>query len=202
VTLISSLIEEHDLVRFFTLTLDRRFIPAKMNPWDYVHGPWSKLRKRLGRRFPNFKFVSVLEHHKNKNYPHIHGFTNVWLKQDVWSGLWNECKGGRIVWVEQVKTPELSKYVSKNLEVAKYVGKENLVGGYKARGKHRTLWRSLKLNVKKDLTQDSKWVIVKEKVFNEEGRLTDFFAMKGVWANVQEKQQRKNMERTCCTVSS
>jgi len=202
VRLISSLIEEHDLTRFFTLTLDRGFIPIKMNPWDYVHGPWSKLRKRLGRRFTNFKFVAVLEHHKNKDYPHIHGFTNVWVRQMLWSTLWNECKGGRVVWVERVKTPELSSYVSKSLEVVKYVGKENLVSGYKEKGKHRTLWRSQKLKVKKDLTQDSKWVIVREKVFNDEGRMTDYFAEKGVWADGQKERSWKDMERTCRAVSS
>lgn len=191
VRLISTLIDEFNLIRFFTLTLDRNMIPSDIDPWDYIHHPWSKFRKRMKRRFPEFRFVSILEAHKNKDYPHIHGFTNVWMSQKDWSELWESCQGGKVVWIERVKggdSGEISNYVSKSLEVAKYVGKENLLEGYKKRKNHRTLWRSENTKAKYELTKSDEWVMIKERVYNEEGQMLDYFAQKGVWSNVQEKQ--------------
>ncbi|MEE8599392.1 MAG: hypothetical protein V3S69_07815, partial [Dehalococcoidales bacterium] len=120
--LISALITEQGLIRFFTLTLNRDVIPYDrsemelVNPWDYIHAVWSNFRKRMNRRFSDFKFVAVLEGHKNKDYPHIHGFTNIWMEQRLWSSMWAECGGGVIVWVEAVKDQALSEYVSKQIE--------------------------------------------------------------------------------------
>ena len=196
------MIDEYSLTRFFTLTLDREYIPAKMDAWDYVHSPWLKFRKRVSRKFKDFRFVAILEHHKNKNYPHIHGFTNIWMEQALWSKMWDLCKGGKIVWVEQVESPDLSEYVSKQIEVAKYVGKENLVAGYKEKRKHRTLWRSENTKARFELTQGSDWCIVKERVYDNEGDLTDFFESKGVWGVSKEEYQREDLETTRSALSS
>jgi len=201
VRLITSLINEYSLTRFFTLTLDREYIPEEVDPWDYVHGPWIKLRKRLKRRFRDLRFVAVLEAHKNTKFPHIHGFTNIWMRQHLWSKMWDECKGGRIVWVERVKSPDLSEYVSKQIEVARYVGKENLITGYKEKKGHRTLWRSENTKAKFELKKESKWCIVKEGVYDKEGEMTDFFKSKGVWIDGKDQQQRKNLEAARCSVS-
>lgn len=199
VRLISALIDEYSLIRFFTLTLNRDNIPTGMNAWDYIHSPWSKLRKRLNR-IANFKFVAILEAHKNNKYPHIHGFTNIWLHQQKWSKLWSECEGGEVVWIEKVKEDGVSQYVSKSLEVAKYVGKDNLARANKQKGKHRTLWRSTKLKAKFELTSSKDWVIIKRKVFNEDGTILDFFAKKGVWSDEYEDIQRKDLETTCSSI--
>lgn len=194
VRLIQALIEEYSLVRFFTLTLDREMIPEGEDPWDYIHLPWSRFRKRMKRRFNDFKFVAILEAHKNKKYPHIHGFTNVWMDQRTWSSIWSGCLGGVVVWVEQVKTEALGEYVSKSLEVAKYVGKEQLVEGYKQRGNHRTLWRSEKLKAKFELTKGEEWCILKKPMFDSEGELTDYAAQRGVWSYGKEERQRQDLE--------
>lgn len=196
VRLISALIDEFELYRFFTLTLNRDIIPSGDDPWDYIHKPWSKFRKRMNRRFDNFKFVSILESHKNEKFPHIHGFTNVWMAQKDWSQIWNACGGGEIVWINRVDDKEISNYVSKELQVAKYVGKENLIDGYKQRKNHRTLWRSKNTKAKFELTQSKDWDIIKQEVYNEDGQMTDYYAQKGVWAYGKDQQQRKNLEAT------
>ncbi len=185
IDLLTALIDEYKLTRFFTLTLDREFI--KGNAWDYIHDPWSKFRKRMNRKFDNFKFVAILESHKDRNFPHIHGFTNIWMSTRQWSFIWNDCKGGRIVWLEAIEDKNLSSYVSKSIEVSKYVGKENLLVGHKQRGNHRTLWRSRGMKAKFELQREPGWNIIKRNVFDEEGELTDFYSEKGVWANGKEE---------------
>lgn len=170
------------------MTLDRDMIPDGVNPWDYIHHPWLKLRKRIRRLYPEFKFVAILEAHKNKDYPHIHGFTNVWVAQVDWSIMWNESKGGRIVWIEQVKNGEVSSYVNKELEVAKYVGKENLVAGYKQKKGKKTLWRSENTKAKFELDTSAEWSIIKQDVYNDDGEHTDFFVKKGMWIGSQKKR--------------
>lgn len=186
IRLISALIDEYGLSKFFTLTLDRKYISDKMDPWDYIHYPWSKFRKRMKRLY-DFRFVAILEHHKNKKYPHIHGFTNIWMSQKKWSRIWDKCKGGRVVWVEKVESESVSEYVSKQIEVARYVGKENLSAGYKEKRGHRTLWRSENTKAQFELTQGSGWSIIKEKVFNDDGTMTDYYAGKGVWSYGQKE---------------
>lgn len=175
-------------------------IPPEVDPWDYIHHPWSKFRKRMGRRYEDFKFVAILEAHKDKKFPHIHGFTNVWMHQKDWSSLWSYSKGGEVVWIERVKEDGVSEYVSKSLEVAKYVGKENLLEGYRQKKKHRTLWRSKDTRAKYELTDHPEWDIIKDRVFTEEGEVTSFFAKKGVWANGQKECKRKDLAPTCRAV--
>jgi len=181
VRLITALIQEHDLTKFFTLTLDRVLLEQSSDqPWEYIHHPWSKMRKRMNRKFAAFNFVAILEGHKNDNYPHIHGFTNVWMDQKSWSSMWDACGGGRIVWIEQVKNEGLSEYVSKSIEVARYVGKEQLREGYKNKKGHRTLWRSKGLKANFELKKEPGWCIIKENVFNEEGEVRKFWQRKDI----------------------
>ena len=186
IRLISALIDEYRLIRFFTLTLDPAMIHG--DPWVYIHQPWSKLRKRLNRRFPGWRFVAVLERHKDRDVPHIHGFTDIWMSQKDWSSQWSASCGGSIVWVEAVKSRDASEYVSKQLNVAKYVGKDQIKAAYKADKQYRTLWRSKNTRAEFELTSCENWVMIKEQVFGEDGKLTDFFAKKGVWGNGKEKQ--------------
>lgn len=199
VRLLTALIAEYDLIRFFTLTLDPSFI--KGDPWRYIAYPWSKIRKRILRRRADFKFVAILEGHKNRDVPHIHGFTNVWLHQREWSRLWHASCGGSIVWVERVESEGLSRYVSKQIEVARYVGKEQLAVGYKHRKEIRTLWRSKGLKAKFELTSSSKWCILKENVYREDGSLTDWAAKRGVWNGSETEQGRQDVEAACSTAS-
>lgn len=196
IRLISDLVVKYDLKRFFTLTIDPRHLSVDQSAWLYIHKPWSKLRKRINRRFPGWKYIAVLEGHKSRDVPHIHGFTDVWMLQKEWSQMWSDCKGGKIVWVEKVKDEKLSNYVSKTLEVAKYVGKENLEKGYKENKGFRTLWRSKNTRADFELQKEKRYSILRMDVYNEDGTLTDFFAKKGVWSNGKKKRQRKDLERT------
>jgi len=142
VDLISDLINEYDLKKFFTLTLDRAIIPKEVSPWEYIHIPWCSFRRVIKRKYPTFKFVAVLEGHKDKHFPHIHGFTNVWMSHVEWSRHWEGCKGGKVVWVERVVDEKASAYVGKALDAAHYVGKQQLIEAYKYRGNRRIFWRS------------------------------------------------------------
>lgn len=192
VRLITALIEEYSLKKFFTLTLDPQMVSG--DPWVYIHHPWAKFRKRMNRRHSDFKFVAVLEGHKTRNVPHIHGFTNVWMHQRAWSTMWHDSCGGSVVWVEKVSDPKLSEYVSKQIEVARYVGKAQLGDGYKHRSGSRTLWRSTKLKAKFELTSLSEWCIVKENIYKEDGSLTDWASKKGVWNGSKAQQGRQDVE--------
>jgi hypothetical protein len=142
------------------------------------------------RLFDNFLFVAVLESHKDEKWPHLHGFTNTFMRQAVWSNIWESCGGGRVVWIEKVSNSKLSEYVSKQINVAKYVGKQQLVDGYRERRKNRTLWRSNGLKAKYELTTLDEWTILKEPVYKESGELSDYYAKRGVWSNGKDERQR------------
>jgi len=180
VTLLTDMIQEYGLNKFFTLTLDPenvifdRETLEYMDPWDYIATPWDRMRKRLRRIDPDFKFVAILEEHKENKRPHIHGFTNLWLSQEEWVRHWEGSKGGRIVWVERVKDASVSSYVSKSIEVARYVGKGNIVGAYGKKKKCRTLWRSRGCKTKKELTSEPGWSIIKDPVYREDGNMTRY----------------------------
>jgi hypothetical protein len=64
------------------------------------------------------------------------------MTQEEYSRHWSNCGGGKIAWVEKVKSSgDVGEYVAKQL--GRYVGKENILEGKKLRGKgKRTLWRS------------------------------------------------------------
>lgn len=194
VRLLTALIEEHGLIRFFTLTLDRSIID--IDPWDYIHHVWSKFRKRMRRKFSEFKFAAVLESHKDKNWPHIHGFTNIWLKQKQWSEMWVQSGGGPIVWIEAVDNSSAGAYVSKQLNVARYVGKEQLEGAYKKKKTHRTMWRSEGLKAKFELESCEDWIIIKEGVFQDNEVRTFFRNQFGVNRDGQKKQKGTDLEAT------
>ena len=169
VRLIQALVDEHSLDKFFTLTLNRDGFDSKLEPWEYIHHCWLKFRKRMNRRFENYKFCAILEAHKNDTWPHIHGFTNCWLSQKDYSDIWENCGGGPIVWVERVKYGSVGEYVGKELAVARYVGKEQITGAVAKTKKKRTLWRSTGLKAKHELTSNQDYVIVQENVFDSKG---------------------------------
>lgn len=105
-----------------------------------------------------------------------------------WSKLWDECEGGKVVWVEKVKNENASQYVTKQIEVARYVSKDTIKASYTDGKKtYRTLWRSQDTKAKFELTECNKWCILKEDVFNEAGEVSNYHAKKGIWYNGKEK---------------
>lgn len=169
VATICNVLPKYGLTKFFTLTLDRS-MPV-WQAWDDISYLWAKMRRRLYREAKKagieLKFVAVLEQHKD-GYPHIHGFTNLWLHKSLWSMHWYEVGGGKNgSRIEGVKDlTNCGEYVTKELNVAKYVGKDNVVGALQhvKKGK-RTFWRSKGLKTDYELKPkvESEWKLVKGK---------------------------------------
>lgn len=174
VQIITCLIVEHKLQIFFTLTLDRKTV-SETDAWNEVSGIWRKAQNVLKRRYCGFRFVAVLEAHKDTRYPHVHGFTNTWIKQAEWSTLWEKAGGGPVVWIEGVKG-NVEEYVTKELDVARYVGKDNLLDAKSMlEAKKRSFWRSSKMKAKFELDKsEPEWVLSKRFSFkgNEDGQET------------------------------
>ena len=140
VRLISALIPKYHLDKFFTLTMDRSL--SKEEAWEKIASVWHKCRTGLKRDYLGFNYVAILEAHKD-GYPHIHGFTNTWIATKEWSRRFSNCGGGKIAWIEKVRSGDISEYVSKQLNIAKYVGKSQVVTAQKYLEKcKRSFWRS------------------------------------------------------------
>ena len=163
ITLISDLVNEYKLNKFFTLTLDRAKIPEE-KAWMDISFIWNKCRTVLTRKYVGMNYLAVLEAHKNDAYPHIHGFTDKYIDQAVLSWHWDACGGGRVVDIRKVDDKKIASYVSKELNAAKYVGKNNIVGA-KQRVR-RTFWRSTKMKSKRELTEsDEDWLLIKSPIY-------------------------------------
>ena len=100
-----------------------------------------------------------------------------------------------MVWIERIKNNKISEYVSKEIEVARYVGKENLTLGYKERKGHRTLWRSKNLKSDFELEKTGRYVIIKEHVYQDDGTINPFFVGR-IYYGSEEEWKRKNLETT------
>lgn len=167
VRLIGALVTQYNLSRFFTLTLNREM--RLRDAWEDVHGIWTKFRRRMRHKHEKWKFVAVLEGHKD-GYPHIHGFTDVWMAQHEWTNLWHNSGGGRITWIERI-SGNISEYVSKEFSLARYIGKEQLqTARARAYGK-RTLWRTTKMKADFELEPGGEYAIVQKNVFDGHGKL-------------------------------
>ncbi len=170
VCLISDLILEHGLTRFFTLTMDRKM--ARREAWEKVPYVWDKARKRIIRRHPNLRYCAILEAHKD-GYPHIHGFMSEFVDQRVWSSAFAGSGGGSYVWIEEVKvkTGDVARYVSKQLNVARYVGKVQVITARQMiKPRARTFWRSKGMKTEYEERQKaakSPLVLVPELIYME-----------------------------------
>lgn len=171
IRLVDALVKEYGLIRFFTLTIPQDHDIVKT--WAEIHHTWSKFRWRMSRMHKSlWRFVAVLEEHKS-GYPHIHGFTSVWMKQAQWSDLWVASGGGPVVWIEQVRDIETaSEYLTKQLDVSRYIGKQELAGAQYRKGHHHTLWRSTHMKAAFELQTASGWCIIKDNVYDSTGELS------------------------------
>ena len=179
---IDSLVRENGLYVFFTLTLDGKDWADSQEAWDKIAGIWAKFRakirdarlpkvgkKKAAKMFPSFKYVAILEKHKKNDRPHIHGFANCYMPYEWVSKAWNECGGGVMVSLEHV-TGNITDYVTKQLDVTKYVGKDNInIAGYVKKGK-RVMWRSRGLKLSQP-EPDHNYGILLLPVFREDGTM-------------------------------
>ncbi len=184
IDILCKLITEYDLKTFFTLTLDRSL--TREQAWDTIASTWLKMRKRLARvakrTNQKFRFVAVLEKHKD-GYPHIHGFCDAYIDKTEWSKHWYASGGG--IHGSNVKgvtdTLNSGSYVTKELEVGKYVGKDNVLGALQyMKPRARTMWRSKGMKTAREL---------------EPKVTSDWKLVKGVIVN-GKTYERKNMEAT------
>ena len=168
--LLSCLIPEYSLKRFFTLTMNREY-PCKAS-WEQIPYVWHKARTILQRKYSGFLFASILEAHKD-GYPHIHGFTNTYILTKDWSHTFKSCGGGKIAHVRyiDVKDGDISQYVNKELDIARYVGKEQIITARQMlKPRARSFWRSQGMKaeferIKKNVTSDM--VLVWEDIYKE-----------------------------------
>ena len=169
VILISDLIKEYGLNRFFTLTMNREV--SRREAWKQVPYVWNKTRTILRRKYPGMKYCSILEAHKS-GYPHMHGFINVYIHQREWSKTFAACGGGSYVWVEKVRDGDIEDYVTKQLNVARYVGKEQVITARQmVKPKARTFWRSENMKTERERKRETKektgFVLVTEQMYEE-----------------------------------
>lgn len=172
---ITELVEDNDLNRFLTLTLNPANFPTVKDAWGQIPKIWDKMAKRMRRAFPGIKYVMILEKHKRNDRPHIHGFVNRYIPvQWLWKN-WSEVGGGEGGYIENVSS-SVTAYVTKQLHVAKYVGKDNLNVGNWVRPRQRVIWKSRGL-VKRDHPNTHTFKFVSGyRLFDEQGKktLTDF----------------------------
>jgi hypothetical protein len=118
--------------------------------WDAISYVWDKARKCLVRKFPDMLYSANLEAHLD-GYPHIHGFTNIWLHTRVWSKIFEKSGGGKIAWLEKVKGTDgaISEYVCKQLGIARYIGKKQVITARQMlKPRARSFWRSRDMKTK------------------------------------------------------
>lgn len=172
VRLISTIVSEHCLDRFFTLTTD----PEKddgLCPWKAIPKTYDKFMKRIRRLYHDIKYIAILEAHKNGR-PHIHGF---WNRYIPWKDIvfhWSNSGGGIGVYVEYLRDiNKATDYVSKQLDVAKYVGKDQVVGVPTT--VRKALWRSQHTKASFELKKETEWDIIKDDVYDSKGKQVRFY---------------------------
>lgn len=169
VRLLTDLVAEYALNYFFTLTLNPENVPKDTNAWNYIADPWRKVRTVTQRDHQGFRYVAILEKHKKNDRPHIHGFCNKFIPWEYWRDRWENCKGGNGVWLEEVIVSDnVAEYVSKGIEVCRYVGKDQVAGV--PHHVRRTLWRSTKMMAKSELDKGTEWCILKADVYDSQGQ--------------------------------
>jgi len=175
VRLLAELVEQYKLRFFYTLTLDPKNFVSDEDSWNRIPGVWNKFRTIITRKYPDFKYCSVLEKHRKNGRPHIHGFCSLFIEWEEWKHHWSECGGGQGVWLEKVQhTQTVSQYVAKSIDVCKYVSKDALSDVPPENRK--TFWRSKGMKSERELTKSVTWDIIKDGVFDSTGRQLMFLS--------------------------
>jgi len=168
VRILSDLIQQYSLNRFFTITMGRD--TDVHESWDRFPGIWDNVRRMLVRSFPGLRFASVMEAHKD-GYPHMHGFLNRYVEQHWFSKTVSNCGGGDYVWIEAIEFKMgIEEYVNKQLDVARYVGKEQVITARQMlKPRARSFFRSenMKTEHEKEKAGESDFILVKEHIYKQ-----------------------------------
>lgn len=68
------------LPQLYMLTLTYFRGMSLEDAWRTYNDSWNRLRTALVKRYGHFNFIRVLEHHKNKPYPHLHIIVDVYFE--------------------------------------------------------------------------------------------------------------------------
>ncbi len=210
---ITDLVNLNGLNRFITLTLDHKKWSSAQEAWEGIAGVWSMFRKRLRRAFKGIKFVCILEKHKESDYPHVHGFLNQFVPSRWISKNWEECGGGIMTDIELVRG-DVTAYVTKQLEVAKYVGKDNVNIGDWVAPRKRVIWKSRGLITPPPKPKRPVRFVRRYMLFGVDGKLTltqgevdcilneNIMALIGeTWYGTEKRHTWTNLERTLTELS-
>ncbi len=170
VRLISDLIREYDLSRFLTLTMGHKL--ARCDAWGTMPHVWNKARTMMVRKHPGLQYCTILEAHKD-GYPHLHGFVSHYIRQREWSNTFAACGGGSYAWIERVEVVDgdVGRYVTKQLNIARYVGKEQVITARQmVKPRARTFWRSQGMKTEYEQTRQaakSSAILVTEDIYHQ-----------------------------------
>lgn len=118
---IAQIASERKLLKFVTLTLGPKKIPANVRSDRYLRETWRKMRVLLARRFgQSIHFIGVLEFQKS-GIAHLHLLVGVYIPQDWLSTAWQSVGGGRIVDIRYVDVQRIAGYLTRYLAGEKIV---------------------------------------------------------------------------------
>ena len=123
----------------------------------------------FARKHAGLRYCAILEAHKD-GYPHMHGFVNRYISQREWSRTTAACGGGSYAWVEriEVKDGEVGEYVTKQLNIARYVGKDQVITARQmVKARARTFWRSQGMKTFYEISGKSSAILITERVYNQ-----------------------------------
>lgn len=147
---------DRDLKRFLTLTLDPRTCTPEEST-TYIRQCWNKFRTYLKRKHRiSISFITILEFQKN-GYAHLHILVDRYINHAWIKSAWQGVGGGRIVHITQVDLHRVAGYLSK------YLTKDLLTNGFKARQRRYTTSRDIILFVK---NSNGIWKLIKKPIEN------------------------------------
>lgn len=96
--------------KLLTLTIDpkRTSLAESLSTLSHL---WDCFAKRLRRRFPDIKFIRVVEFHKS-GYPHLHLIVDQYIYKPWIVANWTSLGGGSIVDIQQIKSKNVGRYVA------------------------------------------------------------------------------------------
>lgn len=101
-----------DKWRMFTLT-GIHHIHEEEEDLQRLEAHFRELRKKLKRKYPDFKYFAVKELSPDGNW-HYHGLWNIYIEFNELVQLWQEISGAHRVWLSQVRKPlQAVRYIFK-----------------------------------------------------------------------------------------
>lgn len=100
---------------------------SERETWQNYNKSWNRFNTAAHKKYGTYKYLKVLECHKNSNYPHIHLLTDlyidpVWFGNEIiragfgWNAAWKRVSSqGACVYISKYLTKEWPRNDSKNI---------------------------------------------------------------------------------------